>query len=296
MATSQSREPSTGALRVALATRGHNIDEENAAQLLSMALFDLGAQAVGEDHGEDGLTLTAGFASLAAANDAKVLLRERHRDLVSSTTTTEVSSSVWVDNQRDSLEPTTIGRWHIRAPWHPKPNIDPLYDIVIDPGVAFGHGAHPTTRLTIELMLDHVTEETAPEMTVVDLGTGTGVAAIIAARLGATVRAVEIDTDALTVAFLNINRNSCTPFDDVSERITLISSDAADVPIEPTNLVLANVTLDVQRLLAPQLLEARLVLTSGVLRHQVQSMQDLYPARRASTIRTSGEWAAIEFS
>ncbi len=294
MATSEYSEPASGALHVQIGSND-TVDETLAAEIVSMTLFDLGAQAVGENH-EAGLALIAGFASIDEAEAAAAMLRRHYGELVDSCHSSEVKAATWVESQRDGLEPTVIGPWHIRAPWHPEPEIDPLFDVVIDPGVAFGHGAHPTTRLTIELMLRHVTRETAPGLTVVDLGTGTAVAAIIAARLGANVRAVEIDPDALDVAWQNIDRNSAEPCHEVRDGIELIAGDAAGARIEPTDLVLANVTLDVQRLLVERTTRAHRVLASGILCRQVHELRRLYSGHVASTISTSGEWAAVELS
>ena len=168
--------------------------------------------------------------------------------------------------------------------------------IVIDPGAAFGHGAHPTTRMTIEMMLKYLTPANASNTTVVDLGTGTGVAAIIAARLGARVRAIEIDPVALEVAWFNVERNSGYPFDDVHRLIELQKGDAANATIETSDLVLVNVTLDVHRQIAKQASNAREVIASGILHHQIEKLQDLYFGHEPITLTTSGEWAAVNFS
>ena len=145
-------------------------------------------------------------------------------------------------------------------------------------------------------MRRQLTQADASSTTVVDLGTGTGVAAIVAARLGATVRAVEIDHEACQIARANIERNSIGPFGEVGDRIELIHGDAVAAEVEPTDLVLANVTLDIQRLLAPQLSAPSNLVTSGFLCHQVRTMEHLHFCHSPSTIRTNGEWAAVYFS
>ena len=286
----------TGALHVEIGT-GESIDEATAGDILTLTLFDLGADAVGESHNGSALVLTAGFTSPVEAEAAKARLLEQHGPWVASATVEAVSNQEWIDAQRAGLQPTIIGDWHIRAPWHPEPaDIDPRHDIVIDPGAAFGHGAHPTTRMTIELMLEHLTPSNAADITVVDLGTGTGVAAIIAGRLGARVRAVEIDPAALEVAWFNIERNSGFPFDDVHMLIDLLKGDAADAQVETSDLVLVNVTLDVHRQIAKQASNAREVIASGILHHQIERLQDLYFGHEPITLTTSGEWAAVNFS
>ncbi len=292
MATSQAVEPSTGSLSVVIG-QNNAIDETIAAEIVSMTLFDLGAQAVGE--GDQINSLVAGFASVEEADEAGIALVELHAELIASVAATKVMAAGWVDAQQAGFSPTTVGPWHIRAPWHDEPsNIDVAHDIVIDPGVAFGHGAHPTTRLTIELMTRHL--ERRPGVNVVDIGTGTGIAAIIAARSGSLVRAVEHDEDAIEVAWHNIERNSVYPFDDDRDQIELLLGDGAELTIDPADLVIANVTLDVQRLLVDNVSAATHIVASGILCKQVRELQDLYPGHSASTICTYGEWAAVDFS
>jgi ribosomal protein L11 methylase PrmA len=274
-----------------------SIDNETAGEIVSLSLFDAGAEAIGTEAGDDGETiLVAGFATMAEATAAVVAVTMAHASLIVVTAATETLASDWTIGQRAGISPTQIGPWHIRGPWHPEqPGVEPRHEIVIEPGVAFGHGSHPTTMLVIELMLRHLDETTAPTQTVVDLGTGTGVVAIVAARLGANVRAVENDSDVFDVAWQNVHRNSVYPTEDTRDRLELILGDAADARIGRDDLVVANVTLDVQRLIAGRCQRAERVLVSGVLCHQVRGMQDLYPGHRASTIRTSGDWAGIEF-
>lgn len=93
-------------------------------------------------------------------------------------TTTEVADD-WAERWRAFHRPIEVcGRLHVRPPWAPAAAAG-LEDIVIDPGQAFGTGAHATTHLCLELLL-----ELEPRGPLVDLGCGSGVLAIAAARLG----------------------------------------------------------------------------------------------------------------
>lgn len=292
---SESPHAASTALHVQIGTHAE-VDEQLACEIISLTLFDLGAQAVGESWSDGRLLLTAGFATHELAQSAGDVIRDRHSSFTSAISTEQVTPDSWVEAQRAGLEPTVVGPWTIHAPWHPMPTVrDQLYDVVIDPGTAFGHGGHASTRLAIELLLRHLTPEAAPATTVVDLGTGTGVAAIIAARLGATVRAVELDRAAHDVARTNIERNAKHDAR-IAERIELTCGDAAEARIEPTDLVLANVTLDVHRMIAKPVSRAQRIVTSGILCRQVRSMQDIYEGHWPSTIRTNGRWAAVDFS
>lgn len=104
-------------------------------------------------------------------------LRAASGDALVDVTTEEVADD-WQDRWRSFHRPVDIGdRLHVRAPWHP-PRTD-RHEIVIDPGQAFGTGGHPTTRLCLELLL-----ELEPSGSLVDVGCGSGVLAIAAAKLG----------------------------------------------------------------------------------------------------------------
>jgi ribosomal protein L11 methyltransferase len=95
------------------------------------------------------------------------------------------------------------GRIWVRPPWE-QPAVRPgAIDLVIDPGRAFGTGAHPTTRLCLELML-----ELEPRGSFADLGCGSGVLAIAAARLGfAPVTALDSDRGAIEATVANAREN-----------------------------------------------------------------------------------------
>jgi ribosomal protein L11 methyltransferase len=109
--------------------------------------------------------------------------------------TTEVADD-WADRWREFHVPVTVGgRVHVRAPWHPEVSADVApAEVVIDPGQAFGTGAHATTRLCLELLL-----ALEPSGALVDVGCGSGVLAIAAAKLGWG-PVLGIDHDPLAVA------------------------------------------------------------------------------------------------
>ena len=92
---------------------------------------------------------------------------------------------------------------HVRAPWHEPPATG--IDIVIDPGQAFGTGAHPTTRLCLELL-----QELPPGGPLADLGCGSGVLAIAAAKLGfAPITAVDNEAAAVEATLANATCQRC---------------------------------------------------------------------------------------
>jgi ribosomal protein L11 methylase PrmA len=264
-----------------------------AAEVVSLVLFDLGALAVGEEDQGEGLVLVAGFAGRQDALRALEHLTKHYSTLLASATIDDRLAQDWVATQQAALVPTTVGPWHIRGPWTaPPPGLDPRYDILIDPGAAFGHGGHPSTRLATELLV-----RSHPDTHhVVDIGTGTGVIAILAARLGYTVTAVENDSVAAKVAQHNFALNSSNPAHRVDDRITLTVADGSALMADRDALVVANVTLDVQRLIASRCQHVRRIIISGVLCRQVGQVRLLYPSHEAVTIRAFGDWAALELS
>lgn len=115
-----------------------------------------------------------------------------------------VAEEDWAEAWKAYFQPEEIGRVVIRPSWveyqaHPEQIV-----VDLDPGMAFGTGTHPSTRLSLQLLQ----ETLVPGETVLDLGTGSGILAIAAAKLGAfAVNAVDIDSVAVEVAADNIKRN-----------------------------------------------------------------------------------------
>lgn len=256
--------------------------------VLSLELFDLGATASSQSPSG---ALLVGFADMASAQAAIDSISMRHSELFERAEIT-ASNLDWTMTQRGGFTPTTIGRWHIRTPWTPPvDNVEPLHDIQIDPGAAFGHGAHPSTRLALQLLDPHLNSKTR----LLDIGTGTGILAIAAARAGANVQAIDNSPDAIDVATRNISINSKASFPPVADRIEMTLTDANQVRVGPGQLVVANVTLDVHRVLAGRLHDVRHLVTAGILCAQVHELRNLYPNHVAKTIGCVGEWAAVEF-
>jgi len=155
----------------------------------------------------------------------------------------------WRDRWKSFHHPVRLGPLWVGPPWHDAPA--DATAIVIDPGRAFGTGAHPTTQLCIELLL-----ELEPG-SVVDVGCGSGVLAIVAAKLGfAPVVALDADANAVEATRLNAAANRVTV--DVRLADALTDSPPAG------EVALANITRPAVTTLAPRLRSRRLV-ASGYL-------------------------------
>lgn len=160
-------------------------------------LWLLGAVAVAETANG----LAAGFASDEEARDAA-------RELAAGwAVELRIDDGAWRDAWRDGFEPVRVGPVVVHLPDRPPAHGAGDVAVVIEPGPTFGSGAHPTTRLALAAVVAHA----GPGVTVLDVGSGSGVLAVAAARLGAgPVRAVDTDPDARVATAANARANGVT--------------------------------------------------------------------------------------
>ncbi len=178
----------------------------------------------------------------------------------------------WEDRWRAFHRPVRVGPLWVGPPWE-APDPDALA-VVVDPGRAFGTGSHATTRLCLELLLD------LPRGSLLDVGCGSGVLSIAAARLGfAPVTAVDNDPQAIEATLGNAEANGVF----VDARL----ADALADPLPTTDAAVVNVALELDRAVAARLDCGRLV-TSGYL---VSERLEL-PGYRAADRREAEGWAA----
>jgi ribosomal protein L11 methyltransferase len=195
----------------------------------------------------------------------------------------------WADAWRDFHKPIRVGPICVRPTWEPADS-DATVDVAIDPGQAFGTGAHATTRMCLELLLElaEAGEATGP---LVDLGTGSGVLAIAAAKLGwGPVGGYDHERPALEAAGENAAANGVAVG---LERVNLRESLP---PLAPT--VVANLTSPLLLAIAGRLdAEAgveRLV-TSGLLTREADAVSAAFAKAGMTEMSRleSGDWAAL---
>jgi len=200
----------------------------------------------------------------------------------------------WADRWRDFHRPVRIGeRVVIRPSWE-EPITAAGLDVVIDPGQAFGTGAHPTTRMCVEVLIE-LADAGGASGSLVDLGTGSGVLGIVAARLGwSPVLAVDHEIAALEAAEANARANG------VELGTARVNLREQLPPIGET--VVANLTAPLLRELSerlaahPDAVPRRLV-CSGLLAREADGLAAAF-VRAGLTEqdrRRSGDWAAIRF-
>jgi ribosomal protein L11 methyltransferase len=194
--------------------------------------------------------------ALLALQNSLVALREFDIDPGDGRLTTRfVQDEDWAEAWKRFYHPLRVGRSLVIKPsWEsfsPRPG-DQI--IELDPGMAFGTGAHPTTQLCLALLEERLT----PGDRVLDLGTGSGILAIAAAMLGASrVLALDLDPIAVAAARENAARNSA------ADRVTVHEGSVEAAGRASYDLVVSNILADVIRDLAPDL--ARLTRPGGLL-------------------------------
>ena len=194
----------------------------------------------------------------------------------------------WPEVARRHHRPRAIGRRFVVAPPWDVPHAPDREVLVIEPGMAFGTGAHATTRACLEAIEAAVAER--PVAAALDVGTGSGILAAGLVRLGvARVVAVDADPAVLGPARENLVRNG-------AERVVLVAGRPASVR-GAYDLVVANLLADaitseagdLARRVAPR---GRLVV-SGLLADQVGGIRDAFPAWTIVATSAEAEWRTL---
>jgi ribosomal protein L11 methyltransferase len=203
--------------------------------------------------------------------------------------TSEIADD-WSSRWRSFHRPIEIaGTLYVRPPWHEPATRAGLIDLVIDPGQAFGTGSHATTRLCLELLVSLASagEASGP---LLDLGTGSGVLAIAAAKLGfSPVCGVDHELESVQAARENASVNG------VAIDVRRLDLREEQLPSAPT--ITANLLRPLLLELAVALSEPpALLIASGLLADQVDEVARAFSERqglRERARREDGEWSAL---
>lgn len=256
---------------------------------LADVLWQSGATAVETRDGSRRSVLAASFPTPAAA----ALVAEELRPAGARLIETDPS---WRDAWRAYATPVEVGDRLLVAPaWRQVPLGGSRLVLRIDPGACFGSGTHPSTRLALAA-LDR--RPPGPEETVVDVGCGSGILSVAAARLGAArVTALDIEPDAVSATMANAAANG------VADRITASTTDIADLAGR-FDVALANVTAGVHAEIGPAIISrvrpGGRIVVSGLLPGQWRHVESAYlgvasPAGPAVTARSQLEgWESFE--
>jgi ribosomal protein L11 methylase PrmA len=254
------------------------------------------------------------FRTAAQRDAARITLASEFGNALLRVVAVDVDDEDWARRSQASLTAVRVGRIIVAPPWDasnpsslitdressnresanrdsadpgsPIPDPD-LITIVIDPSTGFGTGHHATTRLCLELMQ----KRDVSGARVIDVGTGSGVLAIAAWKLGAAhVVAIDNDPDALQNAQDNVIRNGA------SAAIDVVNLDLSSVSLERAQIVLANLTASVIQHHASRL--RQLVVTDGIFilsgfsGDEIEDVASTFRAMPEETL-IEGEWAAI---
>ena len=197
----------------------------------------------------------------------------------------EIEEQNWVQLTQSQFDPIRVSeRLWIVPSWHEIPDPDAI-NLILDPGMAFGTGSHPTTRLCLEWLERTV----SAQCSVLDYGCGSGILAIAAARLGAgQVAGVDIDQQAVEAAYANAERNG----------VSALFADSTLPVAGEYDLVVANILSNPLRVLAPAICAhvrsgGQLAL-SGILREQADEIIGIYATwLPLSVADTREDWVCL---
>lgn len=262
--------------------------QDNTADLISDTLMELGAlSAIIEDANADTLDEQPIFGEpgdpppgiwqqnlVSALFDEGIDVDKIMTDLHQQTKLTNLQYSTehiheqdWVRATQSQFDPIKItdNLWIVPT-WHSAPNSDAL-NIILDPGLAFGTGSHPTTRLC----LSWLTQSVSAQDSVLDYGCGSGILAIAAKKLGAShVVGTDIDPQAIQSSFYNAEQNK-------------VSADfyhTTKYQTQEFDIVVANILSSALSVLAPALAKScktgGKIALSGILKEQAADVSAIY--------------------
>ena len=196
-----------------------------------------------------------------------------------------VKSEKWEEAWKSAFPPQRVGRRIVIAPtWSDIPHNETDILVQLDPGMAFGTGYHPTTRLSLELL--ECTLE--PHHQVADIGTGSGILTITAIKLGAKhVDAIEIDPTAIPVAAANFQANG------VASRVCLSQGDGLTGVESKYHIIIGNILtkaiLPIIPHCVPRLHPEGIVIFSGVLQTELAQIQSALEANQFESLEVVSE-------
>jgi ribosomal protein L11 methyltransferase len=264
------------------------------AEERSAELFELGASGVEVRDGEGtpmpGIPLPPPGRALLVAwfADRTDALSAR---AIHGGAAAEVPDEDWGEGWKKDLRPLDVGRVRVRPSWIDAPPPPGAVEVVLDPGMAFGTGSHPTTSLCLAALSDLLAGRAGAS--VLDVGTGSGLLAIAARKLGAgRVAANDEDPVAVEVARENAERNG------VSLELTVdpVERIAGTFDVVVAN-ILANVLVALAPSLAAKVAPGGVLLLSGILGPQEDEVRRAHVAQGLAPLpngdRRDGEWSLL---
>jgi ribosomal protein L11 methyltransferase len=277
--------------------RWHALDvelEAGAREAVEYALMEAGALGTETENSDDLLIhVTAYFDTLPQREQIRNELFEALRiyNLPSSSVrdmnVRAVAEHDWLEEWKQNWQPVEIGRFIIAPPWSELGDRHDRLIIRIEPGMAFGTGTHETTRLCLEAIQKHFSASSF-----LDVGTGTGILAIAAAKLFPEARIEACDTDETAIRIARENAAINNVLDQIDFRVGSIDDATASA-----ELVCANLTADVivHMLRSLVSLTCGKLILSGILETQIEMVQAGLSDCGISEIEIAqdGEWVSL---
>ncbi len=268
--------------------------QQDAREAVEYALMEAGALGTETNDSDDLLIRVTGyFDRLPDREHVRDELFEALRiynlptSSVRDMNVREVAQRDWLEEWKQNWQPVEIGRFIVAPPWS---NLGEVHDrliIRIEPGMAFGTGTHETTRLCLQAIEKHFSGGSF-----LDVGTGTGILAISAAKLFPQARIEACDTDEMAVAIARENAEANGVSDQIDFRVGSVEEATASA-----DLVCANLTADVITQILPALvgLACGKLILSGILETQVDLVQAGLHDNGIDEfeIEQDGEWVAL---
>ena len=265
-------------------------------------MWDIIGEEIAEKMGED-VKVTGYYAMDMNARDCVAAARERIAELKRNEAEygidfgsmecfmENVDEEDWAENWKKDFKPFRLGEHMVVKPGWEEVEVQPGDHIIeIDPGMAFGIGTHETTGMCVAMIEEHV----KPGMSVIDIGTGTGILAIAAAHMGADpILATDLDHVAVRVAKENVEING------FADRIRVVEGDLLECVNETADVILTNIIADVLMFFAEpvrkHINKGGKFICSGISKEKRQGVIDVLnkAGYHILEIRDKGEWTAI---
>lgn len=204
----------------------------------------------------------------------------------------EIDGDDWIDVWKKHFRPIPLGRITVVPEWIPYEKKEGEEIVLLDSNMAFGTGEHETTSMCVELLQTYLKAED----TVLDVGCGSGILGISAAKLGAkTCYLTDIDPIAVQSSRHNAEKNG------VGGKVTVWERDLVDGDGLCADLIVANITAEILCRLAPaipaHLNAGGTVILSGIIRDRLARVKEAYSALGLTLVceREKGEWYALVY-
>jgi ribosomal protein L11 methyltransferase len=268
--------------------------EATAREAVEYALMEAGANGTETENSDDALIHVTGYFETVPNRErvrAELFEALRIYNLPSSSVrdmnVREVAERDWLEEWKQNWQPVAVGRFIIAPPWSELHDTHDRIVIRIEPGMAFGTGTHETTRLCLNAIPKYFAGGSF-----LDVGTGTGILAIAAAKLSPEAHVEACDTDEIAIKIARENAAA----NDVAHQINFRVG-SVDETTASADLVCANLTAEVISRMAQTLvgLTCGKLILSGILETQVEMVQQRFRDCGVSEfeVEQDGEWVSV---